>query len=81
VSLCTLLFTAVLTTNRLLCASTAPGHAPRAAHGGDVDERGDGVVREQVLHQLIRQPGNIADRTFEIEFLDAGVETYAFTFG
>jgi hypothetical protein len=38
-------------------------------------------VNEQRLHQLIRQPGSIADRTFEIEFLDPGVEAYAFTFG
>jgi thiol-disulfide isomerase/thioredoxin len=57
------------------------GLAPGAAHGGDVDEQGNGVVSEQRLHQLIRQPGSIADRTFEIEFLDAGVEAYAFTFG
>jgi hypothetical protein len=39
------------------------------------------VVSEQRLHQLIRQLGPIADRTFEIEFLDPGVEAYAFTFG
>jgi hypothetical protein len=57
------------------------GRPPGAAHGGDVDEQGNGVVREQRLHQLIRQPGYIADRTFEIECLDAGVEAYAFTFG
>jgi thiol-disulfide isomerase/thioredoxin len=57
------------------------GRPPDAAHGGDVDEYGEGVVSEQRLHQLIRQPGSIADRTFEIEFLDAGVEAYAFTFG
>jgi len=57
------------------------GRPPGAAHGGDVDEQGNGVVREQRLHQLIRQPGAIGDRTFEIEFLDAGVEAYAFTFG
>jgi thiol-disulfide isomerase/thioredoxin len=57
------------------------GQAPGAAHGSDVDEHGEGVVSEQRLHQLIRQPGSIADRTFEIEFLDPGVEAYAFTFG
>jgi thiol-disulfide isomerase/thioredoxin len=57
------------------------GQAPGDAHGSDVDERGAGVMSEQRLHQLIRQPGAIADRTFEIEFLDAGVEAYAFTFG
>jgi Thioredoxin like C-terminal domain len=33
------------------------------------------------LYQLIRQPKPIVDRQFEIEFLDAGVETFAFTFG
>ena len=57
------------------------GQAPGAAHGSDVDEQGEGVVNEQRLHQLIRQPGHIADHTFEIEFLDPGVEAYAFTFG
>jgi hypothetical protein len=38
-------------------------------------------VSEQRLYQLIRQPGHIADRLFEIEFLDAGVEAFVFTFG
>jgi hypothetical protein len=33
------------------------------------------------MHQLIRQPGRIEDRTFEIQFLDAGVGAYVFTFG
>jgi thiol-disulfide isomerase/thioredoxin len=57
------------------------GQAPHAAHGGDVDEQGNGVAHEQRLHQLIRQPGPIADRLFEIEFLDPGVKAYSFTFG
>jgi thiol-disulfide isomerase/thioredoxin len=57
------------------------GQALGDAHGSDVDEQGEGVVSEQRLHQLIRQLGPIADRTFEIEFLDPGVEAYAFTFG
>jgi thiol-disulfide isomerase/thioredoxin len=57
------------------------GQVPGDAHGSDVDAQGEGLVSEQRLHQLIRQPGSIADRTFEIEFLDAGVEAYAFTFG
>jgi hypothetical protein len=39
------------------------------------------TVVEQRLYQLIRQPKPIVDRQVEIEFLDAGVETYAFTFG
>jgi len=58
-------------------AATAPG----SAHGTDVDDQGVGTVGAQRLYQLIRQSAPIADRTFEIEFLDAGVEAYAFTFG
>ena len=57
------------------------GRSPGAAHGSDVDEQGNGTLTEQRLHQLIRQPKPIADREFEIEFLDAGAETLAFTFG
>jgi hypothetical protein len=57
------------------------GQPPGAAHGGDVDEEGKGSVTEHRTYQLIRQPGPVADRTFEIEFLDTGVEAFAFTFG
>ncbi len=57
------------------------GQPPGVAHGIDVDERGNGTATEQRLYQLIRQLGPIADRHFEIEFLDAGVEAFAFTFG
>jgi hypothetical protein len=57
------------------------GQPPGAAHGLDVDEGGNGTVGEQRMYQLIRQPQPIADRLFEIEFLDSGVEAYAFTFG
>jgi hypothetical protein len=57
------------------------GEVPGAAHGTDVDEQGNGMVGEQRLYQLIRQYKTIADRLFEIEFLDPGVETYCFTFG
>jgi thiol-disulfide isomerase/thioredoxin len=57
------------------------GQPPGAAHGVDVDERGNGTLDEQRLYQLIRQPRPIADRQFEIEFLDPGVEALAFTFG
>jgi Thioredoxin like C-terminal domain len=32
-------------------------------------------------YQLIRQPKPIADRHFEIEFLEAGLEAFVFTFG
>ncbi|HEX6555140.1 MAG TPA: thioredoxin family protein [Ktedonobacteraceae bacterium] len=57
------------------------GQAPGAAHGSDVDEQGHGTVTDQRLYQLIRQPKPIVDRQFEIEFLDAGVQAFAFTFG
>ena len=57
------------------------GKAPGLAHGTDVDDQGVGTVGAQRLYQLIRQSTPIADRTFEIEFLDPGVEAYAFTFG
>lgn len=57
------------------------GDPPGAAHGSDVDDQGNGTVAEQRLYQLIRQPKPIADRQFEIEFLDSGVEAFVFTFG
>jgi thiol-disulfide isomerase/thioredoxin len=57
------------------------GMPPEAAHGVDVDAQGNGTLTEQRMYQLIRQPKPIVDRTFEIEFLDPGVEAFAFTFG
>jgi len=57
------------------------GQPPGAAHGIDVDDQGNGTVAEQRLYQLIRQSTPIADRQFEIEFLDPGVEAFSFTFG
>ena len=57
------------------------GEPPGAAHGIDVDEKGNGTVGEQRLYQLIRQPEPISDRLFEIEYLGPGVEAYCFTFG
>ncbi len=57
------------------------GQPPGPAHGLDVDDAGNGTVVEPRLYQLIRQPQPIVDRHFEIEFLDAGVEAFAFTFG
>ena len=57
------------------------GEPPGDAHGLDVDEQGHGTLIEPRLYQLVRQPGSIADRTFEITFLAPGVEAYVFTFG
>jgi thiol-disulfide isomerase/thioredoxin len=57
------------------------GQLPGIAHGIDVDDQGNRIVNEQRLYQLIRQPKPIADHFFDIEFLDSGVEAFAFTFG
>jgi thiol-disulfide isomerase/thioredoxin len=57
------------------------GTPPGEDHGGDADANGDGVVKEYRLYQMVRQKGKVEDRTFEIEFLDPGVQAFAFTFG
>jgi thiol-disulfide isomerase/thioredoxin len=57
------------------------GQPPGTAHGTDVDGHGNGTVTEPRLHQLVRQPGPVSERTFEITFLDPGVQAYSFTFG
>jgi thiol-disulfide isomerase/thioredoxin len=61
------------------------GAAPGASHGSDIDANGDGTVTGQRLYQLVRQKsdtaGGVADHTFEIKFLDPGVQAFAFTFG
>ena len=57
------------------------GQPPGAAHGSDVDDQGNGTLTEPRLYQLVRQPGPVTERTFEITFLDPGVQAYAFTFG
>jgi hypothetical protein len=60
---------------------TIDGAAPGAAHGVDTEADGAGTVQTQRLYQLIRQAGDIREHVFTIEFLDAGVEAYSFTFG
>jgi thiol-disulfide isomerase/thioredoxin len=60
---------------------TIDGRAPGRAHGVDTDEEGRGTIGASKMYQLIRQPGPITDRRFEIEFLDPGLEVYSFTFG
>jgi Thioredoxin like C-terminal domain len=57
------------------------GEPPGPDHGVDIDEHGMGTVTEPRLYQLVRQRGAIAERTFEITFLDAGARAYVFTFG
>jgi hypothetical protein len=57
------------------------GEPPGDAHGGDVDEQGNGMLSEPRLYQLIRQLMPIEDQVFEIDFLESGAEAYVFTFG
>jgi thiol-disulfide isomerase/thioredoxin len=57
------------------------GEPPGDARGLDVDEEGRGTLAQQRLYQLIREPGSISDRTFEIVFEAPGAEAYCFTFG
>jgi cytochrome c biogenesis protein CcdA/thiol-disulfide isomerase/thioredoxin len=60
---------------------TIDGKAPGEGHGADTDAEGLGVVTQQRLYQLVRQTGEVGDHTFKIEFLDPGVQAFAFTFG
>jgi hypothetical protein len=57
------------------------GEAPARSRGVDVDEEGNGVLREGRMYQLVRQQDTVRERTLEITFLEPGAEAYAFTFG
>jgi thiol-disulfide isomerase/thioredoxin len=57
------------------------GEAPRQSHGLDVDEDGNGLLRDGRVYQLVRQHDAVRERTLEITFLEPGAEAYAFTFG
>jgi thiol-disulfide isomerase/thioredoxin len=57
------------------------GEPPGADRGLDVDQSGAGALVEPRLYQLVRQRGAIRPRTCEIEFHEAGVRAYVFTFG
>jgi thiol-disulfide isomerase/thioredoxin len=57
------------------------GEAPGPSHGVDVDEDGNGVLRDGRLYQLVRERDTVRERTLEITFLEPGAEAYAFTFG
>jgi thiol-disulfide isomerase/thioredoxin len=57
------------------------GEAPGRSHGVDVDEEGNGVLRDGRLYQLVRQHDAVGERRLEITFLEPAAEAYAFTFG
>jgi thiol-disulfide isomerase/thioredoxin len=57
------------------------GEPPGPSHGVDVDESGNGLLRDGRLYQLVRQHDAVRDRTLEITFREPGVEAFVFTFG
>jgi thiol-disulfide isomerase/thioredoxin len=57
------------------------GRPPGLSHGVDVDEDGNGLLRDGRLYQLVRERDAVRERTLEISFLEPGAEAYAFTFG
>jgi thiol-disulfide isomerase/thioredoxin len=60
---------------------TLDGREPGADCGVDSISDGTGEIHEYRLYQLVRQRSPVRDRTFEIEFLDPGVQAFSFTFG
>jgi hypothetical protein len=57
------------------------GEAPGPSHGVDVDEDGNGLLRDGRLYQLVREHNTVRERTLKITFLEPGAEAYSFTFG
>jgi thiol-disulfide isomerase/thioredoxin len=57
------------------------GEPPGRSHGVDIDEDGNGVLRDDRMYQLVRQHAAIRDRTLEITFLQPGAKAHSFTFG
>jgi thiol-disulfide isomerase/thioredoxin len=57
------------------------GEAPGRSHGVDIDEDGNGVLRNDRMYQLVRQHDAVRDRTLEITFLQPGARAHSFTFG
>jgi thiol-disulfide isomerase/thioredoxin len=57
------------------------GEAPGSSQGVDVDEDGNGMLRDGRLYQLVREHDAVRERTLEITFLEPGAEAYVFTFG
>jgi len=57
------------------------GEAPGRSHGVDIDEDGNGLLRDGRLYQLAREHNAVREWTLEITFHESGAEAYAFTFG
>ena len=75
----------------LVLSSTAPepvpfkvtldGKPPGNSGGVDVDGQGNGVLDIGRMYQLVRQQGEIVDRTVAVTFSQGDPEAYVFTFG
>ena len=57
------------------------GEAPGPSHGVDVDEDGNGELRDGRMYQLVREHDTVRERTLELTFSEPGAEAYSFTFG
>jgi hypothetical protein len=53
----------------------------REPRAGSTSVIAQGTASDRRLYQLVRQPGAVGEHTFEITFLEPGVEAYVFTFG
>ena len=57
------------------------GAAPGASHGVDTDPDGTGLLDSGRMYQLVREQGEVLERTLEITFDHPGAQAYVFTFG
>ena len=57
------------------------GQAPGASHGADTDADGNGLLGSGRCYQLVREQGDVLERTLEITFGQPGAQAYVFTFG
>ncbi len=57
------------------------GEPPGDAAGSDLDPSGSAALDFPRMYQVIRQPGPIGPRLFEIEFEAPGARAFCFTFG
>jgi hypothetical protein len=57
------------------------GEAPGPSHGVDVDDDGNGLLRDGRLYQLVREHDSVRERTLEVAFVAPGAKAYVFTFG
>ena len=57
------------------------GESPGPCHGVDIDEDGNGTLRDGRLYQLVRERYAVRERALQITFRTPGAEAYVFTFG